>query len=434
MHAAIGASWTSQPGDLSTASTLAARDIIFGGLTLNTLRIYFSALWQDSSTPCEWALCSETNTVLQHGLSPLTQMPKSAACIGMLAADRVLTFTTAKPPGNKRRWQSALPFIAEEHSLTDPDELHVVPASGATPDTIAVSVITKSWLRQIVTAAADAGLPLRRLVAETLMPALPVDSWTLVWNGQHGFLRTSFTTGLALDSGNDQTPPQALLLSLAAAGTNLPQQIQLRFAGSATVLPSWDLSVPLLKGECWDWRCAPISAAVPNLLWGDFAPPIRLFDQLSRLRPSLFILLAVLTIEIIGTPIEWVQLAQEKRTLTQQIEKIFHHTFGDASTLVDAPLQMQRNLAALRHATGISDSTDFLPLLDSVAPSVGTTVKSMNYESGKVTFDLKLEKSADVAVLEKKLRKRGLKVLSSEMHDLGDGIEVKLILSQEGMK
>lgn len=401
---------------------------------MNTLRIYFSALWQDSSTPCEWALCDETSAVLQQGLSPLAEMPKSAACIGILAADRVLIFTTATPPGNKRRWQSALPFIAEEHSLTDPDQMHAVPANGPTPDTIAVYVTAKSWLKQIVTAAADAGLPLRRVVAETLLPALPVDTWTLVWGGRNGFLRTSLSTGLALDSGDDQTPPLALLLSLTSAGSNPPRQIQLRLAESATVLPAWELSVPVAGGECWDWRCAPVSEVTPNLLWGDFAPPIRLFEQLSRLRPALFILLAALTIEIVATPIEWFQLSHEKNTLTRQIEKTFHGTFGDNSTLVDAPLQMQRNLAALRHAAGISDSTDFLPLLDSAAPSMGSTVKSMNYESGKLTFDLELKTPADLKTLEEKLRKRGLKILSSEKHDLGDGTEAKLTLSQQGLR
>lgn len=401
---------------------------------MNTLRIYFSAQWQDSTTPCEWALCDDANAVLQQGLSPLTQMPKSAACIGILAAERVLIFTTATPPGNKRRWQSALPFIAEEHALTDPDEMHAVPATGPAPGTIAVSVTAKPWIRLIVTAAAEAGLPLRRLVAETLMPVLPVDSWTLVWNGQDGFLRTSLTTGLALDSGDDQTPPLALLLSLTAAATNLPRQIELRLAVSATALPSWDLSVPLLRGEGWDWRCTPISDAVPNLLCGDFAPPIRLFDQLSRLRPALFILLAALAIEIIGTQIEWVQLAHEKRTLTQQIDKSFHSTFGDDSTLVDAPLQTQRNLAALRHAAGVADSTDFLPLLDSAAPALGTTVKSMNYESGKFAFDIKLAKSADFNTLETKLRNRGLKVVTSDLHDLGDGTEAKLTVSQGALR
>jgi type II secretion system protein L len=401
---------------------------------LNTLRIYFSAQWQGSATPCPWALCDDAGQVLQQGLSTLATMPKNRDCIGILAADRVLIFTTATPPGNKRRWPRALPFIAEEYALTDPDDIHAVPATGTASGTIAVSVTAKSWLKQIVAAAAEAGLPLRCVVAETLMPVLQSDSWTLIWDGQSGFLRTSLTTGLALDSGDTQTPPHALQLSLAAAGENLPRQIELRCIEPATSLPAWHLPIPLVAGAPWDWQRAPISVSTPNLLWGELTPPIRLFDGLSKLRPLLFILLAAFSIEVAGTHIEWFQLAHEKNTLTNQIDKIFHSTFGDDSTLVDAPLQTQRNLAALRHAAGMSDDADFLPLLDNAAPALSTAVHSLNYESGKLELDIKLAKAADLESLEKNLRNRGLRVRTSDMHDQGNGIQAKLTLTLEGLR
>ncbi len=364
----------------------------------------------------------------------MSAIPATRDCIGIVSADRVLIFTTAKPPGNKRRLQAALPFIAEEHTLTDPEDIHAVPLTCAEPGTIAVSVMTRSWLKQIVTATTAAGLPLRRLIAETLMPVLPVDSWTLIRDGQSGFLRTSLTTGLALDSGTQETPPLALMLSLTAAGINLPRQIELRCVGPETSLPSWSLPVPLVSGAPWDWQCAPISDATPNLLWGDFTPPTRLFDGLSRLRPALFILLAALAIEIIGTHIEWFMLAHEKRALTQNMEHIFRSTFGDDSTLVDAPLQMQRNRAALRHAAGVTDNADFLSMLDMATPSLGAAVSSLNYESGRLELDIRLDKAADFDKLEKNLRNSGLTVRTSDRHDLGNGTQAKLTLSLEGIR
>jgi len=417
---------------------------------MNVLRIYFSALWRDSSNPCPWALCDDSGAVLQQGLSTLADMPKTRDCIGILSADRVLMFTAPRPPGNPRRWQAALPFVAEEHALTDPDDIHAVPAATSEPGTIAVSVVAKSWLKQIVMATIGAGLPLHRLIAETLMPALSADSWTLVWDGGGGFLRTSPTTGLVLDSGDHESPPLTLLLSLTAAGNTPPQRIELRYIQSATPsdfpsrvlpaqdLPGWNLPVPLALGEAWDWRRAPIPDAIPNLLWGDFAPPMRLFDGLSKLRPVLFILLAAFLIEVVGTHIEWGVLAQEKHALTQQQEHIFRAAFGDGSTLVDAPLQMQRNLAASRHAAGVADDTDFIPLLDSVAQAMGTlnanSLRGLNFDSGKLELDLKLAKPADFDTLTKKLQSRGLKVRTSDMHDLGDGTQAKLALSLEGLR
>lgn len=410
---------------------------------MSVLRIYFSDQWRDSSSVCPWALCDESGSVLQQGLSPLALMPKTRDCIGILAADRVLIFTTPKPPGNKRRWPSALPFIAEEHTLTDPEDIHAVPAASSEPGMITVSVIAKSWLKQIVSATTAAGLPLRRLISESMMPALPADSWTLVWDGHNGFLRTSETTGLALDGGNNRTPPLALLLSLTEAAVNAPRQIELRYIESQAVavlpslqaaLPSWNLPVPLILGDVWDWQRAPISNATPNLLWGDFTPPLRLFDGLSRLRPALFILLAALVIEVVGTHIEWAMLARDKHALTQNVEHIFRGVFGDDSTLVDAPLQMQRNLANLRHATGVADDADFLPLLDSVTPQLGTAVHGLNYESGKLELDLKLANATELHAIEQKLQHNGLRVRTGDMHDLGDGIQTKLTLSLEGLR
>ncbi len=405
---------------------------------MSVLRIYFSAQWRDSASPCPWALCDESGSVLQQGLSPLAGIPKTRDCIGILAADRVLIFTTPKPPGNKRRWPSALPFIAEEHTLTDPEEIHAIPAASSEPGAITVSVMAKSWLKQIVAVTTAAGLPLRSLISESLMPALPADSWTLVWDGRNGFLRTSDTTALALDSGNHETPPLALLLSLTQAGVNAPRQIELRQIESETTaaLPVWDLPVPLTPGDAWDWRRAPISDTTPNLLWGDFAPPLRFFDGLPRLRPALFILLAALFIEVIGTHIEWAMLARDKHALTQNVEHIFRGTFGDDSTLVDAPLQMQRNLAGLRHATGVADDADFLSLLDTVTPSLGKAgaVHGMNYESGKLELDLKLANATELHAIEQKLQRNGLRVRTGEIHDLGDGIEAKLTLSLEGLR
>ena len=402
---------------------------------MSILRIYLAAGWRDSNSHSPWALCDESGTVLQQGESAFAGMPKATECMGILAADRVLIFTAPKPPGNQRRWLAALPFIAEEHSLSEPEEIHAAYANSAEPGQISVSVIAKPWLRQIITAATATGLPLRRLIAESMIPALPADGWTLVWDGYSGFLRTSTSTALALDCGDQHTPPMALMQTLTAAGSRTPSQIELRFLpfDQTDVLPAWDLPVPLLAGERWNWRDAPISEATPNLLCGDFSPSLRLFDALSTLRPLLFILIAAFLIEVVGAHLEWIKLTNEQQGLTQNIELLFRNAFGDESTLVDAPLQMQRNLAGLRHAAGVVDDADFLAMLDRASPFPAKSVRSLNYESGKIELDIKLATARDFDKLEKTLKNKGLKVRSSDMHDLPDGKQAKLTITLEGL-
>jgi general secretion pathway protein L len=402
---------------------------------MSILRIYFSAGWRDSSSPCPWALSDESGTVLQQGESAFAGMPKATECIGILAADRVLIFTAPKPPGNQRRWLAALPFIAEEHSLNEPEEIHAAYANSAEPGQISVSVMAKPWLRQIISAATASGLPLRRVIAESMMPALPADGWTLVWDGCSGFLRTSANTALALDCADQHTPPLALMQTLTAPESRAPGQIELRYLPSdqADVLPAWDLPVPFVPGKTWNWRDAPISEATPNLLCGDFSPSLRLFDALSTLRPLLFILIAAFLIEVVGTHLEWIKLAGEKQGLTQNIELLFRNAFGDDSTLVDAPLQMQRNLAGQRHAAGVVDDADFIALLDRASPFPAKSVHSLNYESGKLELDIKLATASDFDKLEKNIKNKGLKVRSSDMHDLPDGRQGKLTITLEGL-
>ena len=94
---------------------------------MSSLRIYFTDKWRDPTSPCEWALCDDSGKLLQTGHDPLANLPKGHECIAILAPDRVLSIASTLPPGLKRRWRTALPFIAEEYTLTEPDNNHVVP-------------------------------------------------------------------------------------------------------------------------------------------------------------------------------------------------------------------------------------------------------------------------------------------------------------------
>ena len=94
---------------------------------MSVLRIYFSGQWRDSASLCPWALCDDEGAVLQSGHSVMDELPQCNECVGIVAADRVLLIATTLPSGSRRRWQSVLPFAAEEFTLADPEDNHVVP-------------------------------------------------------------------------------------------------------------------------------------------------------------------------------------------------------------------------------------------------------------------------------------------------------------------
>ena len=408
---------------------------------MSVLRIYFSSQWRDSTSPCSWALCDDQGALLQSGISTITTMPKGHECIAIVAADRVLNIAVTLPAGARRRWQAVLPYVAEEFTLAEPDENHVVPGLILPDGRRMLAVMDKTWLSRIVDAARNAKLSLRRMVAETFLPALSTDNWTLVWDGSSGFVKTGSMEGTAIDIGDAATPPLALLLALDAAH-QLPKKIELKFVHDAASelrnLPQWpELQVPLVAGADWDWRRADIPENALNLLWGDFAPRAKIQEWWPKLRPALYLLLAVLALEMVGSNIEWAMLANEKSQLTKKMQRTFRIAFGDSVTLVNASLQMQRNLAELRHIAGLPDTGDFLPLLNSASASLAKlpagSVTGMHYEAGRLNINIKLARKTDFSGLEQSLHHNGLGVRLSEIRDMGNGAEAMLTLLPEGM-
>lgn len=406
---------------------------------MSTLRIYFSGHWRDSASPCPWALCDdESGSVVQSGTDLLASMPKGYECLAILAADRVLCTAAKLPPGSRRLWQAALPFVAEEHTLPDPEDNHVVPGPLLADGRIMLAVVDKAWLKRIVDSCRTAKLSVRRAVPETFLPALAPQTWVLVWDGSNGFIRTGSASGMALDSGDANSAPLALNMLLHATQESLPKKIIVRFSQSATqsqhTLPQWDgLPVPLATGPAWDWRREPVADGTLNLLWGDFAPRAKFREWWPHLRPAVLILLALLAVESIGTNLEWAMLAREKNNLAGEMERTFRATFGADSALVNAPLQMQRNLAELRHSAGLPDDSDFLPLLDAAAPRFAElppgSVRALHFEAGRLDVDLKLRRSADFTLLQQRLQSKGLAVRAGDIRDSGNGAEARMTLS-----
>ena len=107
-------------------------------------------------------------------------------------------------------------------------------------------------------------------------------------------------------------------------------------------------------------------------------------------------------------------LKYEKHQLDADIQNSFHLAFPEAKVIVDAPLQMQRNLAEMRHARGVTDPADFLPLLAKAAPVFSqpepVKIQSMRYENGGLSVDVLLRGSQQPELLRDRLQSAGLKV------------------------
>ncbi len=397
------------------------------------LRIYLTANWQDAASPCAWALLDEGGNVRESGTGNLAAMPQSDDATVIVSADRVLATTAVLPKIKRSKLETALPFALEDVLIDDASEAHVTTGAKLQDGRTVLYTLNKHWLARFVDASSAAKVRVRRIVPEFCLLPTRDNEWSVAWDGTQGFLATANNLGGALDCGDDARAPVGLQLRLQNIA---PAALRLFALGSEIQAPNWGIKVPVIfEKQSFDWRKADIPAEAPNLLWGKFAPPPRFREYLPWLRPALMVALLLFGMEVVISNLEWALLAQEKRQLTRGMTETFRETFGADAAIVNAPLQMRRNIARLRHASGVSDNADFLPLLDKFSGAMNTvpgiSLRTLRYGDGKLDIEMTLGASA-LDALSQHIAETGLSAQVVDQHETGDTLSIQLRVSTGG--
>lgn len=401
-----------------------------------SLRIYLTAHWQDAASPCAWALLDNEGNLRESGTGNLAAMPQSDDAVVIVSAERVLATTAVLPKIKRSKLETALPYALEDTLVDDATEAHVTPGAKLADGRTVLYTLNKSWLARFLEAGTAAKVRVRRIVPEFCLLPTRAGEWSLAWDGSQGFLATTHSLGGALDSGDNTHAPVSLQLRLQ---TDAPAALRLFALGSEVQAPNWGIGVPVIfEKQSFDWRRTAIPSDAPNLLWGKFAPPPRISELLPWLRPALMAALLLFSVEVVISNLEWALLANEKRQLVHSMTEMFQETFGADATIVDAPLQMRRNVARLRHAAGVSDDADFLPLLEKFSGASGSvpgsTLRTLRYGDGKLDIEMALGNAASLATLQQHIAETGLMVQTLDTHATGDGLNVQLRVAAGGAR
>ena len=387
---------------------------------MSLLEIHIPENWpspdQEADTLFHWHTRDEQGKPLHSGQSALDAMPLSERCQLVLPASRVLLSSVRPPTQNRKKFMQALPFAVEDRIMADPESIHVAAGETQASGDVPVAIVDRAWLRQVLDRMQHNGLLPIRAESEILLAPWQEGAWSLVWRGTDGFLRQGPFSGIALDGGDATQPPGILQLVLAAA-ENKPETILIYTdADNTPDLAAWSSSL----GIPVEFSRQTVSGAIStkqsiNLLQGEFAPGKTRSDWLPRLRPALILVSLLLGVHITFTIADWAMLKYEKYSLTNTMEKTFRTAFPDARTIVNAPLQMRRNLIELRHSAGQLDQNDFLPLLAEVAPLLGkdTHLRRLEYRDGKLDISLTLPNQATAETLRTRLPQVRLKMGNS---------------------
>jgi general secretion pathway protein L len=232
--------------------------------------------------------------------------------------------------------------------------------------------------------------------SEILLLPRAAAEWSLAWDGREGFVRTGTYEGAATDCGSRELPPLSLRLMVETAQKDgvLPAAVAVYALekDSEPDLEAWrrELHVPLRFAGQWSWSAAAPGDGV-NLssqrdgwrLSGDMA---------ARLRPAAWIAAGALSLHALAVTADWTFLRSEQLTLRQQMEARFRAAVPDAVAVVDPALQMRRKLADARHAAGVTDAGDFLPMMERTAAALKElpvgSLRVAAYEQGRLSLEL----------------------------------------------
>jgi len=400
------------------------------------LRIYLTAHWQDAASNCNWVLLDDEGKQRDSGNGSLASMPHADEAIAIVASDRVLATAAVLPKLSRNKLESALPFALEDSLLNDASEVHVTPGTKLADGRTVLYALDKGWLSRFIAACAAVKLRMRCVVPEFCLLPQRNEEWSVAWDGTQGFIAMSGLLGGALDKGSNARMPALLQLRLQQAP---PAAMRLFTLGSEVEAPNWGIKVPVLfERQHFDWRKAEITADTPNLLWGKFSPPPRIGELWPVLRPALMVLLLLFCVEAMLTNLEWAVLAHEKRQLSNAMTDTFRETFGADAVVVDAPLQMRRNVARLRHAAGVADNADFLPLLEKFSAATddlpGRVLNTVRYDNGKLDVEMRLSGASALDLLRERVAGAGLSLQVTDTQTAGSALSLQLRISDGGAR
>lgn len=393
-----------------------------------TLSLCLPAGWPEGAGTVSW-WWRGADGVTRHGqLAQLNELPANMRggriSVWTPAAETMLT-QVSLPTRSRAKIAQALPYALEDQLLGEPESLHFAYrplADGVLAVAVTARERLQSWLNALQ--AAD----ITPTFLSPAMLALPWDghSWSLALDENEAIVRTGPWSGFTCIMPPDRSVPDELILALREARSKEQTPNSLSFlnppAGIDVARWSALLQIPVQGREEEFWVQTRVAPAL-SLLQSEFSPIDQLRQATRLLLPAGVIMLVWLVLGLIFNLGQWWRLTHVERTQRQQMFALFRQTFPDARAVVDPPLQMARNLAALQSGGGRPGPGDMLALLAQTAPVLQSNpavhVHNVQYADSSVTFELSVPDYQAMEALSKALAAQGLRaeVANANSHD-----------------
>ncbi len=399
---------------------------------MSTLAILLPLAPLAADASYDYALSADGQAVSRHGSATAALLPaagRAGETVAVVPARALSWHRVALPPGalaHAGRVRAVLEGLLEEQLLDDPATLHFALEPGAQSGSTAwVAVCERAWLQAALQALEAAGRPVDRVVPE-LAPGptasgrpegtvlgppeqarlavagagpelaaavLPLDATAATWLGA---------------PGEDDPPVRAEPAVVALAERLLaPRRIQLQTAAErmlAATRSPWNLAQFDLASSGGTRLLRRAAAAAHTFL---HAPPWR---------PARWALLALVLVQVAGLNLWAWQDRQALAAKRAAVDRLLTESFPQVQVVVDAPVQMERELARLRQQAGSLSARDLEPLMAAAGHALpaGRAVAAIEYGDGELRLPGLVLNAQELAAARQRAAAEGVQLLTRD--------------------
>ncbi|HYD76810.1 type II secretion system protein GspL [Ramlibacter sp.] len=384
---------------------------------MSSLYVLLPASPVTAQTELAYVLSPDGRGIARHGVAQASLLPPASGAgseVVLLAPATALSWHRVELPkgaGTRSpRLRAVLEGVLEERLLDEPENLHFAlepaPVAGA-PSWVAVC--DRAWLRQALQVFESIQRPATRVVpefapeGETALYALgEPENARLVCAGADGvFLLPLAATSLALLPSLPESAPLVSEPAVAAQAEQLlqhtPQLQQPAERWLAAARSRWDLAQLEFASTGRTRTFKKLSAA-----WAELG-------RAPQWRPARWGAALLVAVQLVGLNAwawkERAALADKRDTA----RSILTQTFPHVRAVVDAPVQMEREVAALRQLTGAPSARNLESLLGAVASAApaGRVATGLDYNGSELRLRGVAANEAEARPLMESLRGRG---------------------------
>ncbi len=343
-----------------------------------------------------YAVTTDGFALVSHGRCAASLLPKADSIVAVLADADVgwHHITLPKAPGS--RLAAALVGVLEESLLDDADStlLAVAPQATAGQPTW-IAAVNLPWLRNELTALERAQVFVDRVVPAIWPDEVPSGHFagpedsdgatgadaTVSWSHAGGVAVLQLEGSLARSLVQRPGPPGTRWTTTPGVA----QQAE-EWLGMPINVMSTPFRLLQASRTLWNLRQFSLARKSKGLraardLWRQFMAP--------HWRPVRVGLVTLAILQIVGLNLwAWRQQAEVKAR-SEAMTALLKNTFPQVHAVLDAPVQMQREVQALRTLAGKPGDTDLEPMLQAAAtawPSDRPPVDNLQFKEGRLSL------------------------------------------------